>query len=255
MHDLEPFVPRSFIGKMLGMGDMARLFETVQDSMGGKETGGLMKSLEKGKFTLGDMRDQFATISSMGPMSKVLGMYECFDCLGMMPGVPAEMMGGVNDADGAKKIKTYLCIIDSMTEEEVLSDGKMFYKEPTRIKRVARGSGGRVMDVEELLQQHGMFAGMVKKMGGNKGMLNQMKKGGGAGRGGGGAPVNPMAQISKMFPPGMMEQMGGMNGIQGMMEQMGMGGGTPDMGKMQEMMEKMGMAPQAGTGRGGRRKG
>jgi signal recognition particle subunit SRP54 len=123
MHDLEPFVPRSFIGKMLGMGDMARLFETVKDSMGGKEGGGLMKSLEKGKFTLGDMREQFATIRGMGPMSKVLGM---------MPGVPAEMLGGMNDADGAKKIKTYLCIIDSMTEAEVLSDGKMFYKEPSR---------------------------------------------------------------------------------------------------------------------------
>ena len=63
-----------------------------------------MKSLEKGKFTLGDMREQFATISGMGPMSKVLGM--------MRPGVPAEMLGGMNDADGAKKIKTYLCIID-----------------------------------------------------------------------------------------------------------------------------------------------
>jgi hypothetical protein len=62
------------------------------------------------------------------------------------------------------------------------------------------------MDVEELLQQHGMFAGMVKKMGGSKGMLNQMKKNA-AGRGGG----NPMGQMSKMLPPGMMEQMGGMN--------------------------------------------
>jgi signal recognition particle subunit SRP54 len=119
------------------------------------------------------------------------------------------------------------------------------------------------MDVEELLQQHGMFASMVKKMGGNKGMLNQMKKGA-AGRGGGnpGAGGNPMAQMAKMLPPGMMEQMGGASGIQGMMEQMGWGGGAggmPDMGKMQEMMASMGIGGiggggGAGRGRGARRK-
>lgn len=94
-----------------------------------------------------------------------------------MPGIPSEILGGMSDADGAKRIKTYLCIIDSMTDSELNSDGKIFYKDPTRIRRVARGSGGRVNEVEELLQQHGMFSGMVKKMGGSKGMLNQMKKG------------------------------------------------------------------------------
>lgn len=157
-----------------------------------------------------------------------------FDFVGMMPGMPTDVLGGMSDADGAKRIKTYLCIIDSMTDSELHSDGKIFYKEPSRkspatfsaekralgIKRIAQGSGGRVMEVEELLQQHGMFAGMVKKMGGSKGMLNQMKKGmeqtvlnlrlGAAGRGGGNpAAANPLSQIGRMLPPGMLDQMGG----------------------------------------------
>lgn len=76
MHDLEPFVPRSFIGKMLGMGDISRLLETVQDSIKPEQGATMMKNIEKGKFTLKDMRDQFATISGMGPMSKVLGTRE-----------------------------------------------------------------------------------------------------------------------------------------------------------------------------------
>lgn len=74
MHDLEPFVPRSFIGKMLGMGDISRLMETMQDSITPEKGSNMLKNLEKGKFSFADMRDQFSTISSMGPMSKVLGM-------------------------------------------------------------------------------------------------------------------------------------------------------------------------------------
>lgn len=167
-----------------------------------------------------------------------------------MPGIPQELLAGMSDKEGANKIKKFMCIIDSMNEVEVGSDGKIFYDQPNRIRRVARGSGGSVRDVEELLAQHGMFAGMVKKMGGSKGMMNQMKKAS-QGRG---APVNPMAQMSRILPQGMLDQIGGMGGMQNMMEQMGLTGanGMPDMGRMQEMMQSMGMGGMMppGMGRG-----
>lgn len=129
---------------------------------------------------------------------------------------------------------------------ELDSDGKLFDKQASRIVRIARGSGTTVHEVEELLTQYKRFAEMVKKMGGNKGLLKNM-------------PSNPkninpaqMAKMhgamTKMLPPDMLKQMGGMSGIQNMMKQMGglgglggagRGGGMPDMAQMEKMMKNM----------------
>ncbi|KAJ3226625.1 Signal recognition particle [Clydaea vesicula] len=229
IHDLEPFTPKSFIGKMMGMGDISGLIETVKD-LNLDQNKNLMENLEKGKFTLRDMREQFQTIQSIGPLSKVMQM---------MPGIPPEM-AQMGDKEGTKKIKTFMCIIDSMTEKELDSDGKLFIQQPTRIHRIAKGSGGTVMDIEEMLKQHKMFAEMVKNLGGAKGMLNQQGKG----RDQKNMQMHPnqmkqmqnmQQSMQKMLPPGMMEQMGGMGGMQEMMRSM-MGGGG-----LEGMMEKMGM--------------
>lgn len=111
----------------------------------------------------------------------------------MIPGM-SDMMGGNEDEAGAR-MKRVAFIFDSMTTEELDSDGSPFHeglikpkgaagdagkvkegeedqspREPNkRILRVARGSGTSVQEVEELLAQHQMFAGMVKKAGGNSG--------------------------------------------------------------------------------------
>ena len=137
---------------------------------------------------------------------------------------------------------------------ELDSDGKCFVNEPSRLTRIARGSGTSVRELEELLSQHRVFAQMAKKMGGKGGMMQQMAKAGGppknaaqaaalqkklqqSGMGGGGQ----MAQAMKMFK----DMMGGG----------GLGeGGMPDMAAMQNMMAQMGMGGgMPGMGRGGRR--
>lgn len=64
-----------------------------------------------------------------------------------------------------------MTIMDSMSEVELDSDGKIFYQNPNRVLRVAQGSGTSVREVEELLVQHKGFQGMIKKFGGNKGLL------------------------------------------------------------------------------------
>ena len=62
---------------------------------------------------------------------------------------------------------------------ELDSDGKCFVSEPSRLTRVARGSGTSVRELEELLSQHRVFTQMAKKMGGKGGMIQQMAKAGG----------------------------------------------------------------------------
>ena len=154
MLDLERFSPQPFVSKLLGMGDVAGLVEHVQSlKLDQKDT---MKHIVEGKFTIKALRDQLSNIMKMGPLSKMAGM---------IPGL-GSMMGGMDDEEGSSKLKRMIYICDSMTEKELESDGKMFIEQPTRMTRIARGSGTSVREVEELLTQHKMMSGMAKRMGG-----------------------------------------------------------------------------------------
>ncbi|KAK6434178.1 Signal recognition particle [Oleoguttula sp. CCFEE 5521] len=243
--DLEKFNPQSFVSKLLGMGDLQGLAEHVQSlKLDQKDT---MKNLTEGKFTVRDLRDQLTNIMKMGPLSKMASM---------IPGL-GNMMGGMDDEDGASKLKRMVYICDSMTAKELDSDGKIFVEQPTRMTRVARGSGTSVREVEELLTQQRMMSGMAKKvksattnaqkaqgqMGGakNQAQMAAMQKklqsmGGGAG-GAGGMP--DMASLMKMFGGGGGAGGGGMPNLGGM-----------DMGKMMQMM---GGGGGGGPPAGGRR--
>ncbi|KAH0371346.1 signal recognition particle protein, partial [Aureobasidium melanogenum] len=252
--DLERFNPESFVSKLLGMGDMAGLVEHVQSlKLDQKDT---MKHIAEGQFTIRDLRDQFNNIMKMGPLSKMAGM---------IPGLSG-LMGQMDDEEGSMKLKRMIYICDSMTAKELDSDGKIFVDQPSRMTRVAKGSGTSVREVEELLSQQKVMGGMAKKFKG--GMQNMQKAQGamggknnqqqmaamqkrlqsmGGGRGGGGA--------------GGMPNLGGMD-IGAMMRQMGMGGGAggggmPDMSSMMKMMQGMGgmggLGGMGGAGRGGRR--
>lgn len=191
MYDLEKFSPQSFISKLLGMGDIQGLIEHVK-TMGVDQNKETMKHIEEGKFTVRDMRDQLGNLMKMGPLSKMASM---------IPGMSQLMQGMGDDDDSGKRLKRLLYIMDSMTEKELDSDGKMFESQPERMTRVARGSGTSVREVEELLSQQKMFAGMVGKIGGKNGLAAKM----GAGRG----------------QPGTLQQ----RKMQERMAQMGMGGG------------------------------
>ncbi|KAJ1962917.1 Signal recognition particle [Dispira parvispora] len=239
IHDMDRFEARSFISRMLGMGDLGQLVETVKDLQLDKNTD-LIKKLGQGTFTLRDLRDQLQNIMKMGPLSKILGM---------MPGIPPEMMKGTEE-EGSKQLRRFMTIMDSMTDKELDSDGRLFVEEPTRVLRVSRGSGAHPRMVMELLAQAKTFSQMFKKMGGNKGLLKGMnpamlsKMGGmGSGR----MPnMNPsqmaqmQQQMSRMLPPGMMQQMGGMGGLQNMVQQFMGGGGGGGMPNMQDMMKQFG---------------
>lgn len=222
MMDLEKFAPKPFISKLLGYGDMTGLIEHVQsitrDSAAMKET---QKHLAEGIFTIRDMKEQITNIMKMGPLSKVAGM---------IPGL-GSMMQGMSDQDGQDKLKRMVYIFDSMTTKELDSDGKILTSQPSRMVRIACGSGTSVREIEELLTQHKVMSGIAKNMGQNKKNMQRaqsMMQGG-----------NKQQQMAAMQK--RMQSMGGRGG--------GMPGGG-DMAKMMQMMQGMG-GGGAGGGMGG----
>ncbi|CAO3607844.1 unnamed protein product [Cunninghamella blakesleeana] len=233
LHDLDRFEPKPFIRKMLGMGDMRDLVEKVQD-MKLDQNKNLMENIKQGQYSLRDMYEQFQQISKMGPLSKIMGA---------IPGMPADMLAG-SEEEGSKRIKRMMCIMDSMTDKELDSDGKIFQENRTRITRVAKGSGTTVHEVEEILSQYQRFAEMVKTMGGKNGLMNNL-------------PTDPkkinrnnprqmqnlaraQQEMMNLIPPQLMNQMGGMEGLQQMAKNM-MGGGGRGRGQMPDMSQLMKM--------------
>lgn len=263
IHDIEPFRARPFISKMLGMGDLTGLMDTVEEVQMNTEVQERQKDMMKkiqegGTFTLRDWREQITSLMKMGPMSKLAGM---------IPGMNQMMSGANGDAMASNKFKSMLYITDSMTPAELDSDGSPFMVpiktrtvEPkakdapkpkpklrltARAYRVARGSGTSVREVEEFLMQYRTIAKMVKKMGGKQGWLKQMQ----SGRRTGGAPMLPPGmsreQVMKMqsaLPPDIKAMLRQPGGREQLMKQMqsgqippslaGMGGmpGLPGMG-------------------------
>ncbi|KAJ6217492.1 hypothetical protein RDWZM_008649 [Blomia tropicalis] len=129
-------------------------------------------------------------------------------------------------AESMSRLKRMMTIMDSMSDSELDSreGAKLFSKQPTRIIRISRGSGVTQREVQELLSQYTKFAAVVKKMGGIKGLF----KSGDLAKN-----VNPaqMAklnqQMARMIDPRVLQQMGGMNGLQNMIRQLHSGANVP----------------------------
>ncbi|KAL1981569.1 hypothetical protein VTN96DRAFT_2448 [Rasamsonia emersonii] len=234
--DLERFEPKAFIQKLLGMGDMAGLVEHVQavtkDSAAAKET---YKHITAGIYTLRDFRENITSIMKMGPLSKLSGM---------IPGL-SNLTAGLDDEDGSMKLRRMIYVFDSMTAAELDSDGKIFVEQPSRIVRVACGSGTTVREVEDLLSQHRMMAGMAKKVGEQR---KQMQRAQSMLKGGNkeqqmAAMQKRMASMGGAGLPGGLGSMGDMAKMMQMLQGSGQGGGggLPGLGGMdlQSMMSQM----------------
>ncbi|PIO55561.1 Signal peptide binding domain protein, partial [Teladorsagia circumcincta] len=215
--DFELFKPKAFVQKLLGMGDIAGLVDMVND-IGIKDNEELVSRLKHGLFTLRDMYEQFQNIMKMGPFSQIMSM---------IPGFGPEFMTKGNEKESVGRLKRLMTIMDSMSDTELdhPKASELFTKEPGRVVRVARGSGTTQADVRDLLSQYKKFADMVKKMGSIKGLFS--------GKNGDINPknVNPAQmmklnqQMAKMMDPRVLQQMGGMGGLQNMMAQLQKAGG------------------------------
>ena len=147
--DLEQFIPSSFVGRLLGMGDIKALVERVREAeieIPHKKA----RAFLKGKFTLKDMYDQMVAVRKMGPLKKLIGM------------VP----GGINVSDdqmeiAEKKLDSWRVIIQSMTKQEI-EEPKLI--DSSRARRIARGSGTSDKEVKEMINQYFMMKKMMKSM-------------------------------------------------------------------------------------------
>lgn len=220
MDDLETFSVRPFVSKLLGMGDISGLIETVQDLKLEERNKGLMKRLEQGEsFIIRDLQQQFQSIQQMGPLSKIMGM---------LPGFSSGMFAGT-EQETQQRMRRMMTIFESMTAYELDSEGKMFSSEKSRLVRVARGSGTTTAEVEMLLAQYKKFGQLAKQLGGKKGLFSMMDSK---------RPPNPQdisriqQQMSKNMNPRMLQQMGGLGGLQNMMRQLQSGGGLESLGNM-----------------------
>lgn len=195
--DFEVFHPERIASRILGMGDIVSLVEKAQETVDAEAALKMQKKLQRNEFTLQDMLEQFQQVKKMGSMSKLLEM---------LPG-----MNGIDpsqlDMSGMKKNEA---IIQSMTYKERLNH---LIIGPSRRKRIAKGSGTSVADVNKLIKQFEKTKLMMKKVSRNRGLQGKM-----------------MNQLG--LAPSMMGGAGGMGGLD-MNALKGM-----DMSKLQAMAKR-----------------
>jgi signal recognition particle subunit SRP54 len=163
---LEPFHPERMASRILGMGDVLTLIEKAQASFDAKKATELQQKLRKNEFTLDDFLGQFQEMKKMGSISEIMGMF---------PGM-GKLKGFKNAEIDEKDLRHTEAIIRSMTKDE---RRKPEIINGSRRRRIARGSGTSVQEVNKLLKQFAQTQTMLKQVtamqqghkGGKKGSL------------------------------------------------------------------------------------
>jgi signal recognition particle subunit SRP54 len=151
---LEAFHPDRIVSRILGMGDVLTLIEKAEKSIDEKQAREMQRKLRENDFTLADFRDQLQQVRKMGSLESLMGM---LPKIGPFANIPKDV--SVDE----KQLKQIEAIINSMTaaerEDADIIDGK-------RRKRIARGSGTAVQDVNQVLKQYSDMRRMLKRFGG-----------------------------------------------------------------------------------------
>jgi signal recognition particle subunit SRP54 len=150
---LEGFYPERIVSRILGMGDIMSLIERAEQAVDKKAALDLERKLRTEGFTLEDFRDQLRQIRKMGPLDQLVDM---LPKVGPLQNIPKD--ASVDEG----KLKQVEAIINSMTNQERqdhnVIDGK-------RRKRIAKGSGTTVQDVNQVLKQYMQMRTMMKQYG------------------------------------------------------------------------------------------
>ncbi|CAN1306968.1 Signal recognition particle 54 kDa protein 2 [Linum perenne] len=214
--DVKPFVSRLLalsltLSFLLGMGDLSGFMDKIQEVVPMDQQPELLQMLQDGTFTLRIMYEQFQNLLKMGPIGQVFSM---------LPGFSSELMPKGREKESQAKIKRYMTMMDSMTDEGKSSFSKLDSTNPklmneSRMMRIARGSGRPIRDVMEMMDEYKRLAKVWSKMKGlkipKKGDMSALSRN-----------MNAQ-QMSKALPPQMLKQIGGMGGLQSLMKQMGSG--------------------------------
>src|SRR5436190_833312 len=154
---LEPFYPDRVAQRILGMGDVLSLIEQVQDKIDQDDAEAQLAKLQKNQFTLDDFRSQLRQVKKLGSFSKILKL------------LPDQLLGGVGMPDLTdeqsemmeKELKRTEAIIDSMTREERMNH---MILNANRRRRIARGSGTTVQQVNSLVKQYTEMRRMMQQL-------------------------------------------------------------------------------------------
>ena len=151
MGEFDYFYPDRMAGRILGMGDVLTLIEKAEGQLDHQEAEAQSKKLMAGKFDFEDFLGQMKMIKKMGPISGLLGM---------IPGLNKQLQGG--DIDD-KMLGRVEAMVTSMTVQE--RRNPRLLQNPSRARRIARGSGMTQQDVQKLVKQFNQMQKMMKQMG------------------------------------------------------------------------------------------
>ncbi len=150
---LEPFHPDRIASRILGMGDVLSIIEKVEQTIDQRKAEEMQRKLLENEFTLEDFRDQLRQLRKLGPLESLLSMIPQFGPLKGLKNVEID----------EKEITRVVAIIDSMTPEEranhMIING-------SRRRRIARGSGTTVQEVNRLLKEYAQMRKMMKSLSG-----------------------------------------------------------------------------------------
>src|SRR6056297_2502098 len=201
MDAIEEFHAERVAGRILGMGDIVSLVEKAQETIEAEQAERMMKRFQKGQFNMNDLKRQLEQMQKMGGMEGIMGM---------LPGVGKmqKQMAEAGMDDGI--VRRQVALINSMTKKERANPQIL---QASRKKRIAKGAGLDVSELNKLLKMHRQMSDMMKKMGkmGGKNMMRQM----GGLFGGKGGPSNAEIEAarSQLGAGGGMPGFGGAGGL------------------------------------------
>ena len=154
LNDLEPFHPERIASRILGMGDVLTLIEKAQQGIDEKKAKELEAKFRKAEFNFEDFLDQMQQVKKMGPMSQLLGM---------IPGMNGAKLNEIQSQIDDRQMDYIEAIILSMTKEERLNPSLL---NMSRKKRIAKGSGRDIQEVNRLIKQFEQMQSMMKQFSG-----------------------------------------------------------------------------------------
>jgi len=150
LEEIEPFYPDRMASRILGMGDVLSLIEKAEQTIDKEKALQMGKKLRSQEFTFEDFLDQLEQVKKMGPINQLLEM---------IPGLNKNKLKGLNVDD--KELDKIQAIINSMTKEERRNPSII---NGSRRRRIAKGSGTSVQDVNRLIKQFNQTKKMIKKL-------------------------------------------------------------------------------------------
>lgn len=207
MDALETFEPDRIAGRILGMGDIVSLVEKAQETIEAEQAEKMMKRFTKGQFNMNDLKSQLEQMIKMGGMEGMMSM---------MPGMKKMAAQVEKSGMDDKVLRQQIALINAMTKKERANPQIL---QASRKKRIAKGSGLEVSELNKLLKMQRQMSDMMKKMGkmGKGGMLKQAMRGmfGKGGMPGGMPDMNDPAAMEAAAKQMGMSLPGGMPGLGG----------------------------------------